>query len=226
MKPLTDALVRLDPPGGIFDGTVLGNLYPDLSAGARKALVHRAVKNGEAVRLKPGVFLLARPYRRTDPHPFVIAALLHAPSHVSLESALAFHRLIPEAVRQVSSVTARRSRVFTTPLGVFPFRRVPARDPRAGVRAVKLGPAAWAFVATPLRALADLVYLKKSVSWPGDGPAFALESLRIEEEDLAALPAGNLREILESVANRRVAAYLLGLAGHFGWKVPEGRDAR
>ena len=35
-----------------------------------------------------------------------------------------------------------------------------------GVEAVKLASNSWAFVATPLRALADMLYLNKSVSWP------------------------------------------------------------
>ena len=46
------------------------------------------------------------------------AAAVASPSHVSLESALAHHGLIPEAVQQTSSVTAHRSRSFTTDLGV------------------------------------------------------------------------------------------------------------
>jgi hypothetical protein len=212
MMTLTDAVLQLAPPGGVFDETVVRNLFPDSSEGARKLLVHRAVTSGEVIRLKPGVFLLAPPYRKSEPHPYVLAALLHAPSHISLESALAHHGLIPEAVQQVSSVTALRSRTFTTPAGVFSFQRVPARDPRAGVEAVKLEPRAWAFVATPLRALADLIYLNKSISWSKDGPAYILESLRIEADDLAAISAAALEAICASLRSRRVATYLERLA--------------
>jgi hypothetical protein len=176
-------------------------------------LVHRASQAGEILRLKPGLFVLAPPYRKTEPHPFVLAASLHAPSHVSLESALAYHGLIPEAVYQVSSVTVARSREFTTPLGVFSFRRVPTRAPRAGVEAVEVSRNAWAFIATPLRAIADLVYLNKSITWKESGMAYLTESLRIEEEDLGALSFDGLDEILESFRSRRVSAYLQGLKG-------------
>jgi hypothetical protein len=99
-------------------------------------------------------------YRKTDPHPYVVASLLHAPSHISLETALSHHGLIPEEVYQTASVTAARGRAFDTPIGRFTFQHVPARDPRAGVRAVKLGFDTWAFVASPLRAIADIVYLR------------------------------------------------------------------
>ena len=212
MQSLTEAVIKLAPPGGLFNETVVGNLFPHGSDGARKQLVHRAVANGEISRLRPGQYVLRPEYRRTELHPFVVAAFLHSPSHVSLESAFAHHGLIPEAVQQVSSVTARRSRSFTTDLGVFSFQRVPARQPRAGVEAVKLGSNSWAFVATPLRALADMLYLNKSVSWPHDGLGYVLESLRIELDDLSGVSVAALPEISDSIRDRRVVTYLENLA--------------
>lgn len=216
MQAMTEQILRLAPPGGLFDETVIGNLFPLASAGARALLVHRACQADEILRLKPGLFVLAPPYRKTEPHPFVLAASLHAPSHVSLESALAHHGLIPEAVYQVSSVTVARSREFRTPLGVFSFRRVPALAPRAGVEAVAVARNAWAFVATPLRAIADLVYLNKNLTWKREGLSYLTESLRMEEDDLRAMPFHSLDEIVESFRSRRVNAYLQGLKGAIG----------
>ena len=212
MQALTERVFELAPPGGFFDETVIRNLYPDRSEGARALLVHRACKAGEILRLKPGLFVLNSPYRRSEPHPFVVAAMLHSPSHVSLESALAHHGLIPEAVYQVASVTVGRSREFSTPLGVFTFRRVPAVHPRAGVEAVRVVRDAWAFVASPLRAIADTVYLRKEVSWKRDGITFLVESLRIEEDDLAEISFDALGEIIDGIRSRRVCAYIEGLA--------------
>ena len=216
MQTLTDRVFKLMPPGGIFDTTVITNLFPDASPGARTLLVHRAVQAGEIHRLKPGLYVLAPPYRKTEPHPFVLAACLHAPSHVSLESALAHHGLIPEAVYQVSSVTVARSREFATPLGVVIFQRVPALAPRACVEAVEVARNAWAFIASPLRAIADLVYLNKSITWKGNCLSYLTESLRIEEEDLRELSFEDLDEILASLRSRRVSAYLQGLKGVIG----------
>jgi hypothetical protein len=213
MQSLAEKVLRLGPPGGLFDETVIRNLFPDSSDGARALLVHRASQAGEILRLKPGLFVLAPPYRKSEPHPFVVAAVLHAPSHISLESALAYHGLIPEAVYQVSSVTVARSREFATPLGVFSFRRVPARAPRAGVVAVAVARNAWAFIASPLRAIADAVYLNKEITWDRNGPGYLTESLRIEDDDLRALDFVGLDEILDSIRSRRVRAYLEGLKG-------------
>ena len=81
-----------------------------------------------------------------------------------------------------------------------------------GVEAVKLGANSWAFVATPLRALADMLYLNKSVSWPNDGLGYVLESLRIEFDDLSEVSFAALPEISDSIRDRRVVAYLDNLA--------------
>ena len=216
MQSLTEKVFMLAPPGGLFDETVIHNLFPDGSDGGRALLVHRACQAGEVLRLKPGLFVLAPPYRKSEPHPFVVAAVLHAPSHVSLESALSYHGLIPEAVYQVSSVTVGRSREFSTPLGVFSFRRIPASAPRAGVEAVAVARNAWAFIASPLRAIADAVYLARDVSWSRNGLGYLTESLRIEEDDLRSLSFEAMEEMLDSIRSRRVGAYLEGLKGAVG----------
>jgi predicted transcriptional regulator of viral defense system len=216
VQTLTERVFRLQPPGGLFDETVVTNLSPDESVGARKLLVHRAVAKGEVLRLTPGRYCLAEPYRKAHPHPFVVAAFLHSPSHISLESALSFHGLIPEAVHEVTSVTARRGRLFSTPLGRFAFLRVPANDARAGVKAMQVDRNGWVFLATPVRAIADLVYLRKEVDWRRDGIRFLTESMRVEEEDLRAMSVAPFEEVCTSIRDRRTRAYLVGLREELG----------
>ena len=213
MQTLTEKVLKLSPPHGLFDGTVVQNLFPDSSEGSRKLLVHRALKAGEIDRLKRGLFILAKDYRNTPPHPYAVAAMLHAPSHISLETALAYHGLIPEAVFQVASVTTSRSREFDTPLGTFTFQRVPLTNPRAGVESVKLDENTWTFIATPLRAIIDLIYLRNEVSWDFCGLEFLSESLRIEEEDLSTLDFTYYSEILEGLHNKRTVYYLENMRG-------------
>ena len=211
MQTLTEKVFKLGPPGGIFDSSVVINLFPDATQGALKLFVNRALSHKEIFRLKPGVYCLSPDLRKTHPHPFLVAAVLLSPSHVSLESALSYHGLIPEAVFQVASVTAHRSRVFTTPMGRFEFHRVPCNEPRAGVRAEKLDADSWAFVASPLRAIADLVYLRKSVSWNRGGLRFLTDSMRIDETDLRHLSFAGFDDIWRSFRNRRTREYLAGL---------------
>ena len=72
---------------------------------------------------------------------------------------------------------------------------------------------AWAFIAEPLRAIADAVYLDKSISWGRNGLGYLTESLRIEEEDLREISFEASDEIFDSIRSRRVRAYIAGLRG-------------
>jgi hypothetical protein len=211
MQSLTQKIFEIDPPGGLFNWTVVRNLFSDSSEGARKLLVYRAVRSGEIHRLRTGVFCLAKPYLRAVPHPYAIAEMLHYPSHISLESALRFHGMVPEALRVVASVSRERARKFANYFGEFHFLRVPTSSARVGVEAVEMGDDLWAFVATPLRALADLIYVRAEVSWKNDGSRFLTDSMRIDPDDLRALPWDELEGILACFNNRRTITYLCGV---------------
>lgn len=178
-------------------------------------MVNRSLRHGEIIRLREGLYCLARSFRRSEPHPFVLAAAIHGPSHVSLETALAYHGLIPEAVHQVASVTSRRSREFQTPMGLFTYRRVPSSTARAGVKAIGVEKNEWAFVATPIRAIADLIYIRK-VRWEEDGMAFLTESMRMEREDLVKLDMKTLVDILSGLRSRRTVVYLTHMRRELG----------
>ncbi|MDR1817780.1 MAG: hypothetical protein LBR07_06380 [Puniceicoccales bacterium] len=211
MQTLTEAIYRQQPPCGVFNHTVIDNLFPNETTGARALLLHRACAAGEVLRLTRGLFVLAAPFNKKMPHPFLLANLLQPDSHVSVESALAFHGLIPEAVYQTASVCTTRAKNFQTPLGNFSYQRVPVKNPRAGVEVVKLADDFWAFVATPLRAIADLVYLTPDITWKRDGAGFLTESLRIEESDVASLNLKHTKELVENFNSRRIRDFLTGL---------------
>ena len=208
MQTLTEKVFKLAPPFGLFDGTVVGNLFPHSNKGAKKLLIHRAVEAKEILILKRGLYILVPEYRASAPHPYVVAAMLHAPSHISQETALSFHSLIPEAVFQISSVTASRSRSFDTPLGLFTFQRVPTQYPLSGVESVKLGEGSWAFIASPLRAITDLIYLRKDVSWEAYGIGFLTDSMRMEDEDLSRIEFAHFNEILGGLRDKRTIHFL------------------
>jgi predicted transcriptional regulator of viral defense system len=146
----------------------------------------RWTRAGRVVQLRRNVYALAPPWRRVEPHPFVVANALQQPSCVSLQSALAHHGLIPEAVPVTTSVTTGRPIACATPLGDYTYRHL-APQAFFGYRDTPLLRDQVALVATPAKALLDLVYLTPG----GDAPAY-LESLRLS--DLDAVPARALRE--------------------------------
>jgi predicted transcriptional regulator of viral defense system len=145
----------------------------------------RWTQSGRVVQLRRNVYVLAAPWRRVEPHPFVIANQLHGPSYVSLQSALGHYGVIPEAVPVVTSVTAGRPMAFDTPLGRYSYRHLQARA-FFGYGRVPMLRDQDALVAGRVKALLDLVYLT-----PGGEATDHLESLRLEE--LHTITAQDLR---------------------------------
>ncbi|MEJ2702154.1 MAG: hypothetical protein P8Z79_06890 [Sedimentisphaerales bacterium] len=118
----------------------------------------RWVKAGKLIQLTRGLYTLAEPYRKRAAHPFILANAMKRASYVSVQSALGYFGMIPEHVPTVTSLTTQRPARVETPLGRFLFRHV-KKDWFTGYEQVDLGSRQKAFVATPEKALLDLVYL-------------------------------------------------------------------
>ena len=102
----------------------------------RYSIVNRALKKGILIRLRRGVYLIGKPYRKASPSHFQIAHSIYGPSYISFESALFFHQWIPEAVYITTCATAKRANEFETPLGIFQYVHVPDRLYYVGVQRV------------------------------------------------------------------------------------------
>ncbi len=130
-------------------------------------------KAGKVYQLRRGLYSLAPPFQKIKPHPFLAANRLLPASYVSLQSALAYYGMIPEYVPVTTSVTTGRPVEWVTPLGIFDFRRIRI-DFFDGYNWVDLGEKQSAFIASPEKALLDLVYLQ-----PGGDTFDYLSELRL-----------------------------------------------
>jgi hypothetical protein len=179
------------------------------SRGARlDALVKRATASGEIRRIYRGLYSLADRFMRARIDPLELAQRIYGPSYVSLETALSHHGWIPEAVHAITSVALGRTRSFATPLGLFTFTRVPQRTFLSGVRRVSMERGGAFLLATPLKALADLVYAQRR-DWHSVAPV--VDSLRVEEESLAELTAELFDEVMSAYKPGRASRFLAGL---------------
>jgi len=159
-------------------------LAGDVDSADLRRQLSRWVRSGQLVQLRRGLYALAPPYRKTEPHPFLVANRLVRGSYVSLQSALAHHGLIPEHVPVITSITTGRPQRRENACGSFEYHHCPP-DRLGGYRTSKVAPGQEALVATPARALADLIHLV-----PGADSKAYLEELRLtnlETLDLAAL---------------------------------------
>ena len=134
----------------------------------------RWVAAGKIYQLRRSLYTLAPPYQKINPHPFLIANHIQHYSYVSLQSALAYYDLIPERVPMTTSVTTGRPLLQNTPLGEYQFRHIQL-DWFQAYSKIDLGPGQAAFVATPEKALLDLIYLE-----PHSDTAVYLQELRLQ----------------------------------------------
>ena len=149
-----------------------------LSAGVKdsssiKVQISRWEKSGKLIQLKRGLYVLAEAYRKTKVSEFYLANVLKNPSYISLEKALEYHGLIPEAVAVFTSVTTKRPASFETPLGVFDYRHLKS-SLFWGYTSVTLD-GQTVFMAAPEKALLDFFYLKQTKVSPE-----YLEELRLQ----------------------------------------------
>ncbi len=157
----------------------------------------RWVKGGKIYQVRRGLYALAPPWQKVEPHPFLVANRLRRGSYVSLQSALAWHGLIPEYTPVVTSVGAGRPTVTSNPLGSFVFKHL-MPELRFGYLKTVVTKEQSAFVATPEKALLDLLYLTPKA----DSVAF-IDELRLQ--NLSVLD----RELLIEMANRANKTKLL-----------------
>lgn len=164
----------------------------------------RWVSSGQLIQLRRGLYSLAPPLRRREPHPFLMAGAIERGTYVSLQSALAFHGMIPEAVPTVTSVGPVRPGSFKTPLGNFEFRHL-RPDLCRGYRRLEVAPEQFARVALPEKALVDLLYLT-----PGSDDRGAIEELRLTR--LAELDWELLESFVKATGKKKLERALVVLA--------------
>lgn len=208
MQRLTElAIVR--GHRGLFTRTELANWIRG-TVDVQFALLKRAIAAKEVVRVHRGLYCLSARYREEPIDSFVVAQYLLGPSYVSLESALAFHGWIPEAVETVTSVGMERSRTIQTPIGRFRFVRVPQVMLFDEVHRIVRRPTEAFFVASPLKALADYVYVHRC-DW--DTPEPVIGSLRVDRDQLESIDDEAIEGLTRNYRSRRVVRFLEGLRG-------------
>ncbi|MDA3834020.1 MAG: hypothetical protein PF495_11545 [Spirochaetales bacterium] len=194
-------------PVPVFTTLEISMLVPG-SVNTRYALVKRAIADGDIIHIKRGLYTLSPLYRKGTLNLYTVSHKNLGLSYISLETALSNCGWIPEAVRTFTAVTSRTSTEFITPIGHFTYEKVPQKTLFAGVERLQDASGNVWFQATPLKALADYVYLHRC-DWTSSRPL--VESLRIDEESLREIAETDFLELEGNYANCRVVRFLEGL---------------
>jgi predicted transcriptional regulator of viral defense system len=180
------------------------NLMPLLSDYTNPSdFISRMVKRGELIRLKNGFFVIAEKIEKS-PVPYEqIANLLYGPSYLSFEWALSYYGMIPEGVYVVTSAAATRSKNYLTPIGVFEYTFLGHSRYAVGIDQ-KENSSGKFLIATPEKALADIVHKKSKNLTSKDLLVDLVEGRRIDEAHLRNLDKRHLSEIAECYHSQTV----------------------
>ena len=211
MNSLTEKAFELSQTGIFTYSDVL--VWLGEGRNSVRGLVKRAIAAEEIIHIRRGLYCLAPKYRRHGISRNVIANLIYGPSYVSMETALAVHGWIPEAVHSVMSVSSGRAKSFETPLGYFDYVQVGQTPLLAAVERIQDGPSTSFLVAKPLKAIADYV-AARGMDWRGAEPLE--ESLRIEREDIDSLTSEDFYELDGVYKSRKARNFLEGLRKELG----------
>lgn len=161
--------------------------------------ISELVKSGELISLRRGLYIPGPEIDLPAPDSLLIANHLRGPSYVSMESALSYWGMIPERVFEVSSVTLKTTKNYTTDIGRFSYRHLAAPYYSFGVQRVELAPEQMAMIASREKAICDKIVLTagillRSVSQTRD---FLLEDMRIDSAELQTLSISNIQSWIE-----------------------------
>jgi predicted transcriptional regulator of viral defense system len=158
--------------------------------------VSRWVKSGKLIKLKRGVYILPKAYRKKTAESIYIANSLVWPSYISLEKALEHWGLIPEAVHVFTSITTKRPQTFETVIGVYSYRNINNKLFWGYTSITKANNIV--HIAKPEKALLDLFYYhREKISYE------YIEELRLQNLEILDLKL--LRKFGERFAKKKIA---------------------
>lgn len=147
--------------------------------------INEMLKQGNIIRVKKGLYVFGPELAREPFSKETLANLIYGPSYISLEYALGFYGLIPERVEVVTSVTNKRKKSFSTPVGQFTYRYIHPALYAAGITLFNLDEHHSILIASKEKAVADMLYFNGPFETETALEQYLLENLRLEAEALA-----------------------------------------
>jgi predicted transcriptional regulator of viral defense system len=153
------------------------------------------VNKGHLIMLRRGLYAITEEVEKVDS--MSLATKLYQPSYVSMEKALNFYGIIPEAVFTVTSVTTRKTKEFKTKRGNFSYQKI-KKEAFGGYETKKNGRISFN-MALPEKAMVDFFYLKRNIL-NGDREQF--QGYRFNEEFV--FDAKKLLDFAQIFKNKKV----------------------
>ena len=136
-----------------------------------------------------------------EPFLYMVASKLYEPSYISLESALAYHHVIPETVLCVTSVSSRKTKQFESKWGTFSYRSMKPRY-MFGYEVVDSEGTYKYSIAKVEKAVLDFLYLNPQINAVED-----FEGLRWNKLELIAIKESSLLKDYLKIFYKRSLEY-------------------
>lgn len=154
----------------------------DISQKTIKNQLVEWVKDGEILRLRKKFYTLNDDDRGAGLSKKLTANVIYYPSYLSLEYALSYYDMIPEAIFSVTSVTPRKTQVFVNHFGEFIYKSI-KNNFFFGYILVKDEFGYEILIATPEKALLDFFYFYTRSNTKIEDSYFE-ESLRLQNVEI------------------------------------------
>lgn len=177
----------------IFDYQLLASYLVGLKKPRDK--VSALIAEGKIVRVKRGLYVFGKDWRRAPLSLEMIANLIYGPSYVSFEYALTRYGLIAERSTVITSLTIGDTNTFHTPIGIFEYRAIDREKFKVGIEYKDLGKEGGYFIASREKALADLVYRTPGIRTLEQLRHYLFEEMRIDETIFRSFDFHKLDEI-------------------------------
>jgi hypothetical protein len=174
----------------------------DLHAGSRAkghetVQLSRWTRDGRIVRLKRGLYTLSTGQRASAVSPLTLAEILYRPSYLSLEWALSYYGLIPEAAGTFTGVSTLKTTRFQNAFGSFTYSHLKPEF-FFGFKKETIPAPHW--LALPEKALLDFFHLRVPRSQPLT-KELLLDGYRLQNLDI--LRRNRLKEMMARFASPR-----------------------
>jgi len=185
-----------------IDFATLASVFEGYKSPADK--VASLEKKGELIRLKKGLFVVSPQVHRQALSVELIANHLYGPSYISFEKALSLYKLIPERVHTTRSMTIKRARNFTNPIGNFEYVTATTDYYRIGIRTKVIDSKLAYLIASPEKALCDMIITSKRLRLQSVKAmqTYLEEDLRIDVSAIEVFDADVVKRCIETGKKR------------------------
>lgn len=183
-----------------IDFETISNVIGDFKAPKDK--IRKLEKTGKLIRLKKGLYVVSPEISNKTLSIELIANHLLGPSYISLETALSYYGLIPERVYTTRSVTTKRTKIFTTPVGTYEYLSIPDDYFPIGIKNEIIDDSYAFLIGFPEKVLCDLILTTSKLRIQSEKAmwSYLSDDLRI---DFSSNPFQNLEIIENCIENGR-----------------------